>query len=122
MFAKRDVLRKVLQKCIQSYPEIESGFNNLGTPDTGDGCYIVIDSGNFENIIKFLEDVKIALSNQNIIRLRAAVNRDSVREDQNMNETATTWIGDVVNNCARNLDSEPLKTLIDINENKNFVY
>lgn len=122
MLAKRDVLRKVLQKCIKPYPEIESGFNNIGTPDTGDGCYIVIDSGNFENIIKFLEDIKIELSNQNVIRLRAAVNRDSVKVDSSVNTQTRTWIGDGVNNCARNLDSEPLKTLIDINDNKNFVY
>ena len=69
MLIKRDVLRKTLQRCIKSYPEIEAGFNNIGTPDTGDGCYIVIDSGNFDNILKFLEDIKITLSNQNIISI-----------------------------------------------------
>lgn len=122
MLIKRDVLRKTLQQCTKSYPEIEAGFNNIGTPDTGDGCYIVIDSGNFANILNFLEDIKTSLTNQSVIRLRAAVNRDTVKEDKNINSTAKTWIGDGVNNCARNLDSEPLKSLIDINKDKNFVY
>lgn len=122
MLIKRDVLRKTLQQCIKAYPEIETGFNNIGTPDTGDGCYIVIDSGNFENVIKFLNDIKNELSNQNTIQLRAAVHRGSVEETDNMNITARTWVGAGVNICARNLDSEPLKTLIDINENTNFVY
>ncbi len=122
MLIKRDVLRKTLQKCIKPYPEIEKGFNNIGTPDTGGGCYIVIDSGNFGNILSFLEDIKTTLAKQNVIRLRAAVNRDTVKPDKNLNETAKTWIGDGVNNCARNLDSDPLKTLIEINDNQNFVY
>lgn len=119
---KRDILRNTLQSCLHSYPEIEAGFNNTGTPDTGDGCYIIVDSGKFENIINFLEDVKTYLSNQTSIRLRAAVHRDCVKETKSINGKSKTWIGNGVNNCARNLDSEPLKTLIDINGNKNFVY
>lgn len=119
---KRDILRNTLQSCLHSYPEIEAGFNNTGTPDTGDGCYIIVDSGKFENIINFLEDVKTYLSNQTSIRLRAAVHRDCVKETKSINGISKTWIGNGVNNCARNLDSEPLKTLIDINGNKNFVY
>ena len=97
MLIKRDVLRKTLQQCTKPYPEIEAGFNNIGTPDTGDGCYIVIDSGNFANILNFLEDIKTSLTNQSVIRLRAAVNRDTVKEDKNINSTAKTWIGDGVN-------------------------
>lgn len=122
MDTKRDILRTTLQSCIQSYPEIVAGFNNVGTPDTGDGCYIIVDSGKLENIISFLEDVKTYLSNQTTIRLRAAIHRDNVKETKSINEKAKTWIGDGINNCARNLDSEPLKKLIDLNGSKNFVY
>ena len=121
MDTKRDILRTALQECIKSYPEIENGFNNAGTPDTGDGCYIIVDSGNFKSILKFLEDMAICLSNQNIIRLRAVVHRDIVEETENINVKSKTWIGGI-NACARYLDSEPLKSLIDLNEKSNFVH
>ena len=121
MDTKRNVLRMTLQECIKSYPEIEKGFNNISTPDTGDGCYLIVDSGNFKKVLEFMNDIANCLSNQNTIRLRAVVHRDIVQETKNINAKSKTWIGGL-NGCARYLDSEPLKSLIDLNEKSNFVY
>lgn len=122
MKAKRNMLKSTLKEAIKDFPKIKEGFENLGTPDTGDGCFIIVDSGKLVDILKMFEKISFLLSAQNSIQLRAVAHRGEVDEDSNLNDSGKTYVGDGVNHCARYLDSKPLKELIEINPSKNFVY
>ena len=122
MESKREILRTVIQTACASFPKIKTSFNSSGTPDTGDGCFIILDSGNFEEVVNFLFLIQKELSLQKELRVRAAVHRGSVKETETINKLAKTWVGEGINHAARFLDAQPLKDLLEMNPACNFVF
>ncbi len=123
MLQKRDVLKKTLFEAIKDFPEIETAFDTLGSPvDTGDGCFIIIDSGKLINVITLFENIATILSKQSLIRVRAVAHRGEIEETKSINNSEKNYVGFGINECARYLDSYPLKELLDINPQMNFVY
>ena len=122
MESKREILRSAIQSAYEKFPKINAAFNSVETPDTGDGCYIILDSGNSEEVISFLFIIQEKLSSQKDLRVRVAVHRGFVKETKTINKLSKTWVGEGINHAARFLDALPLKELLDSNPNFNFVF
>ena len=59
MSDKRNILRELIQQSSKNLIDIQNAFNDQATPDTGDGCYMIVDSGDFLSVINFFIILKI---------------------------------------------------------------
>jgi len=122
MSEKRNTLRDLIQQSSKNLTDIQNSFNDQATPDTGDGCYMIIDSGDFLSVINFFYNLKDLIENQSLVSVRAVIHRGEVEKTNNLNNTGITWIGNGINDAARYLEAEPLKTLVSLNSSKKFMF
>ena len=119
---KRKQLFEILKKAAINYPKIKESLNDAdNTLDQGDGCFIIIDSGDFEGFINFYNRIS-KISKNYLLQFRGIIHRGHVNKQKNINGKSETWIGNGLNEAARFLNAEELKQLLVLNQDLNFVY
>ena len=122
MQSKREQLFEILKKAAINYPKIKKSLNDVvDTLDQGDGCFIIIDSGDFEGFINFYNKIS-EISKNYLLRFRGIIHRGHVNKQKNINGKSETWIGNGLNEAARFLNAEELKQLLVLNQDLHFAY
>lgn len=123
MTQKREQLFEILHLSASNYSKIEESLNSsFTTLDQGDGCFVIVDTGDYAEIIDFFNTVYENSINYSLFRFRGVIHRGIINKCQNINKTGFTWIGDGLNETARFLNSEELKNLLTLNTDVNFAY
>lgn len=105
------------------HPKIKNALDNSTTTlDQGDGCFVIVDTGDYADIIDFFNSIYKKFTNDFRFRFRGVIHRGIVNKHPNINKTGSTWIGDGLNETARFLNSEELKQLLNLNASVSFVY
>lgn len=114
------------RKQLSSYLErAAKGYNKFIKDDyveAGDGGYFIIQTGDFEPLLLFLQRVEEEFNNSRTIRARCILHTGTVeRTPQLLSDSAQTFIGQGINNASRYLNADCLKMLLKLNESDYFV-
>jgi len=113
--------RKLIEIINNATKEIRI-FNRKEILDTGDGCYILIDTGDYENILVGIENIQKEAEGITEICFRGIVHIGKYEKTENIsNSNIPNFIGEGINTAARYLDAKCLKELLDKNDN-HFVF
>ncbi len=123
MIKKRKTISQILSDATK---DIEI-FNKKEVIDTGDGGFILIDSGKYDDVLKAMQIMKEKTGKYEGIRFRAILHVGKYSKSQKIfnndeNECETSFSGDGINTAARYLDSSCLKELLEINKDTKYVF
>ena len=97
-------------------------FNRKEVLDTGDGCFILIDTGDYENILLAMEQIQIKAEEVPGISFRGIIHLGKYDKTENIiNNNSSNYIGDGINKAERYLNANCLKELLAGNDS-NFVF
>lgn len=114
MQSKRNILSKIINDATNAF-EI---FKKKEIIDAGDGGFILIDTGNYEDVLKAVYKIREEANRNKKIRFRMVIHIGKVLKDQKLfTETTNTdgFLGDGINVAARYLDAACLKELLKNN-------
>ena len=122
-----DEKRKILSTFVGHTTKDLPVFKKRSTLDSGDGGYLLIDTGHYEQILTGMKLMSQAASQLDGIRVRAIVHVGKFDPSQtifNQSESRTTdgFVGDGINTAARYLDSQPLRDSLEQNPDSNLVF
>jgi hypothetical protein len=97
-------------------------FNRKEVLDTGDGCFILIDTGDYENILLAMEQIQIKAEEVPDISFRGIIHLGKYDKTENIvNNNTLNYIGDGINKAERYLNANCLKELL-VGNDSNFVF
>lgn len=119
--------RNELDKTIKNALIHFKDFNNIETIDSGDGGFLLIETGDYEKVLHCLDGIMQASINTKGIRFRAIAHIGKYNRSKKLFSSKDVpdevgYFGDGINIAARNLDAKCLKELLKLNTNSNFVY
>jgi len=120
MLVQREKLVKIINNGIA---DIEI-YRKRKVVDTGDGCYILIDSGDYENILLGLKKIQLKAQESETFKFRGIVHVGKYEKTTKIldeNTTTESYVGEGINEASRYLDAQCLKELLKKNT-QNFVY
>jgi predicted aspartyl protease len=99
-------------------------YKNKKVLDTGDGCYILIDSGDYEKVLLGLKKIQVKAKEQGTLKFRGIVHIGKFEKTGKIFEgqdTSESYVGEGINEASRYLDAQCLKDMLKMN-NQNFVW
>lgn len=120
---KRDELDIIIKEALIHFND----FKNIDTIDSGDGGFLLIETGHYEKVLECMNAIKQVSEKTNGIRFRAIIHVGKYNKSKKLFSAEDSldsigYLGDGINIAARNLDSKCLKELLKINTHVNFVY
>ena len=114
--------RKIFSDIINDSTKDIHIFNRKEIIDTGDGCFLLIDTGDYENILLAMEKIQEKANKMINIFFRGVVHVGKYEKTDNIiDEKTPNFIGEGINEAARYLNANCLKELLEIND-KCFVF
>jgi len=92
--------------------------------DTGDGCYILIDSLDYENILLGLKKIQSVANEKGALKFRGIVHVGRFEKTTKMldaNIADESYVGEGINDASRYLNAQCLRDMLKMNTH-NFVY
>jgi hypothetical protein len=97
-------------------------FERKEVVDTGDGCFLLIDTGDYENILLAMRQIQLKAQEVTDILFRGIIHLGKYEKTENIiNNNTPNFVGDGINKAARYLNATCLKELLASNESK-FVF
>ena len=114
--------RKTLSNIILDTTKNLEIFNQKDTVDTGDGCFLLLNTGDFEKILLAMEQIQLKADEANCIIFRGIVHIGPYYKTKSMiDDNTINYIGEGINTASRYLNADCLKELLASND-KHFVY
>ena len=119
--------RKRLERIVEDCFDRSLSRQKLKTIDTGDGCFILLDTGNYEPLVDLFAKVRIKANELGEIRFRGVLHVGKFSLDDCILQTDTealgsTYVGNGINTATRYLNCLCLRKLLSINEHEFFAY
>jgi len=97
-------------------------FERKEALDTGDGCFILIDTGDYEKILFAMEQIRLKAKEVTDISFRGIIHLGKYDKTENIiDHNTSNFVGDGINKAERYLNANCLKELLANNDN-NFVF
>jgi len=97
-------------------------FERKEALDTGDGCFILIDTGDYEKVLFAMEQIRIKAKEVTDISFRGIIHLGKYDKTENIIDHNTrNFVGDGINKAERYLNANCLKELLARNDS-NFVF
>lgn len=118
------IQRKEMVKIINDGVADIDAYKKRNVLDTGDGCYILIDSGDYEHILLGLKKIQLKAKENGTMKFRGIVHIGKFEKTTKIfdeNTATESFVGEGINEASRYLDAQCLKDMLK-NNNQNFVY
>jgi len=117
-----ELQRKVFSDIISDATKNIHVFGRKEILDTGDGCFLLIDTGDYKNILLAMEQIQLKTEEVKSISFRGIIHLGRYEKTGNIiTVSAPNFIGEGINKAARYLDANCLKELL-VNNDRHFVF
>jgi len=117
---KRGILAKIISDAVDNLKI----FEKRKVIDIGDGCFILIDSGDYENILLGISRIQLKAKEDASLFFRGIVHVGKYEKTTKIldaKSTTESFVGEGINDASRYLEAQCLKDMLRKN-NQNFVY
>ena len=114
--------RRVLSNIILETTKDAEIFKQKEIVDTGDGCFLLVDTSDFANILLAMDQIQKKADEANSIHFRGIVHIGKYYKTTSIvDDNASNFIGEGINTTARYLNANCLKELLASND-RHFVF
>ena len=120
MLVQRGKLVKIINEGVADI----SIYKTKKVLDTGDGCYILIDSGDYEKVLLGLKQIQQKAQEEGSLKFRGIVHIGKYEKTAKIfegHDTSESYVGEGINEASRYLDAQCLKDMLKMNT-RHFVW